>query len=225
MNVKFFEKLMSNIFAENRLLKFCMVVMLAISVVNYVTLQKAIGTHKTILVPAQLNTRVQILGDKASDEYIKMFAQVASGLAFTYTPQTVAGNFGELLTMFAPDAYPTTKKILTELAESIAAQKVANVFYIQSQGIVVDSEHNKFTVKGDQVRWVEGTRLDTLPKQFEFGYKMVDGRFLLTSLTELGVENSKPKSANSIEIDAKKSSIIHSDAVDAAAKKDGGVNK
>lgn len=214
MNVNIFEKKMSNIFVENRLLKFAVIVMLAVSVWNHFTLTKAINTQKTILVPAQLNTRVQILGDRASDEYIKMFAQVAAGLAFTYTPQTVANNFGELLTMFTPETYPQTKKSLTELAETIAAQRVSNVFYIDAGGIVVDSAKNTFSVKGQQVRWVEGTRLDNVPKMFEFGYKITDGRFMLTSLNESGVDVKGKGQAKEIDLDANKSPILHSDAIE-----------
>lgn len=220
MIVNIFEKKMSNIFVENRLLKFGLIVMLVATVSNHVLLQKAINTHKTILVPAQLNTKVQILGDKASDEYVKMFAQVASGLAFTYTPQTVANNFGELLTMFAPETYPQTKKTLTDLAETISAQRVSNVFYIQ--GIDVDSARNVFSVRGQQVRWVEGTRLENVPKAFEFGYKIAEGRFMLTSLNESGVVANGKEQAVPIDLDAKKSPILHSDA---ESKKEGGAIK
>jgi conjugal transfer pilus assembly protein TraE len=223
MNVNIFEKKMSNMFVENRLLKFGLIVMLVASVSNHILLQKAINTHKTILVPASLNTRVQILGDKASDEYVKMFAQVTSGLAFTYTPQTVANNFGELLTMFAPEAYPATKKILTELAETIVMQRLSNVFYIQ--GIEVDSSRNVFQIRGQQMRWVEGAKIENVQKQFEFGYKISDGRFLLLSLSEIGVDNSRENAATPIEVDAKKSPILHSDTVDAEVSKNGGVKK
>ena len=216
MDVNVYEKKMSNLFATNRLLKFVVLATLVIAVSNHILLQKAINTQKTILVPAQLNTRVQILGDKASDEYVKMFAQVSAALAFTYTPQTVANNFGELLTMFAPEAYPQTKKTLTDLAETIATQAVSNVFYIQD--IDVDSARNLFQVKGQQVRWIGGTRVENLPKNYEFSYLIKDGRFMLTSLSEVGVDASKGKIQTDLAADPKKSSILHSDAIEAATK-------
>jgi len=222
MNVNIFEKRMSNMFVTNRLLKFCVIAMVIATISNHMLLQRAINTHKTILVPAQINTKVQILGDKASDEYVRMFAQVAAGLAFTYTPQTVAGNFGELLTMFAPDVYPQTKKSLTDLAETIASQKVSNVFYIQD--ISVDSAKNTFSVLGQQMRWVERTQLENVTKQFEFGYRIKDGRFLLTALNEVGVPDDKNlhKTVTNIEMDGKKSPIVNSDTEESKKKSGGG---
>jgi hypothetical protein len=124
--------------------------------------------------------------------------------------------------MFAPEAYPQTKKTLTDLAETIQTQSVSNVFYIND--IDVDSAHNLFVVKGQQVRWVGGTKIENILKHFEFGYLIKDGRFLLTSLSEVGLDASKGKGPAAIDADPKKSSILHSDAIDAASK-DGGVKK
>lgn len=221
MQLNIFEKKMSNLFVENRLLKFGLVAMVIATISNHMLLQKAINTHKTILVPAQLNTKVEILGDKASDEYIKMFAQVASGLAFTYTPSNVAANFGELLTMFAPDVYPQTKKSLTDLAETITSQRVSNVFYIKD--IKVDSARGVFEVHGDQVRWVERTLVDNVPKAYEFGYRIKDGRFLLTALNEIGLKDDKAqKGTTNIEVGEKKSPIVQADKAAAEQQQNGG---
>jgi conjugal transfer pilus assembly protein TraE len=221
MNLEIFEKMTSNLFVENRLLKFGLVIMLIATISNHMLLRSAMNTHKTILVPAQLNTRVQILGDKASDEYIKMFAQVVSGLAFTYTPGTVANNFGELLTMFSPEAYPQTKKILTDLAGSIVAQKVSNVFYIQT--INVDSAKNTFEITGQQVRWVEGSVVENVAKGYECGYKVTDGRFMLTSLSETGTTKDVKSAVKELTTDVTKSPILNSDAE--SAKQAGGAKQ
>ena len=86
MNLDIFLQKSSNIFAENRLLKFSIVVLGVAVVINTAGLFKALNSQKIILVPPVINSKISVTGDKASDEYLKEFTRYALGLALTYNP-------------------------------------------------------------------------------------------------------------------------------------------
>ncbi|MEI6704464.1 MAG: TraE/TraK family type IV conjugative transfer system protein, partial [Deltaproteobacteria bacterium] len=77
MNLDIYLQKSSNIFAENRLLKFSVVVLSIAVVINTAGVFKALNSQKTILVPPVINSKISVTGDKASDEYLKEFTRYA----------------------------------------------------------------------------------------------------------------------------------------------------
>ena len=109
MRFKWYEKLTSNLMGENKLLKFVVVVIGCVELWNSHKIDLAMKYQRTILVPQGLDHRITIVGDRASEEYLRVFARIVSNLAFNYSSTSARGQFGELLQYFTPDTFPAAK--------------------------------------------------------------------------------------------------------------------
>lgn len=211
MLFKVFEKKMNNILLENGLLKFVVIVIGIAVIINSFEVRRALKSQRTILVPANLDRKVQLQGDYASEDYIKVFARNLSNLAFTYSYGNARGQYSELLQYFTPDAFTQTKQAFNSLVETIETTKTSSAFLMQE--LIVNPERGTIIVKGTQRQWVDNAFVDTSQKSYQLGYKILDGRFFLTSLFEekaaaAVAENEKhkqdltSKSANQVQVGA-----------------------
>ena len=183
MLLKIFEKKASNLLAENALLKFAVVAIVVSQFWLSYKANNALRYQRTVLVPANLDTRVIITSEYASVEYIKGFARTVTNMAFTYTSTGARSQFGELLQWYTPEGFLAAKGMLYSLADTIEATKTSSVFLLNNN-IKVDVATNKMYVTGTQRIWVENAFIDTQAKTYVITYKIVDGRFFVVSLLE-----------------------------------------
>jgi conjugal transfer pilus assembly protein TraE len=182
MKLDIFLQKTANLSLENRILKLIVVVIGITVLINTVMTYRALNSHRTILVPPVINSRIEIAGDKASEEYIKSFTRYLCGLAFSYTSATARGQFDELLTMYAPDAFPEAKRTFYSLADSIETAKNTNAFYIQ--GLKVDIDRHQIEVIGLKRQFVEDRMIDSGIKTYIIEYRIENGRFMINKITE-----------------------------------------
>lgn len=190
MRLKIFEGTMGNLFAENRLLKMTVAVIGISSVWLGYRVENAVSHQRTILIPAGLDRRVNITDGYASEDYVRAFVRTLSSLAFTYNPSSARGQFGELLQYFSPDTFPAAKQSFFALAETIERTRVSSAFII-SRPIEIDQDKHTVTVTGTLRQWVDTTFNDVTEKTYYMSYKLIDGRFMVTGITE------KPSAGNS----------------------------
>lgn len=173
----------SNVAGENRLLRFFIIVIGAAVLVNSFFVYTSARHQRTILVPIGLNSRVEVLDDNASDDYLKFVTRYAIGLALNYTPATVRQQFGELLALYYPDAFPEAKKTFYGLADTVETAKVTNSFYIQS--IHVDRAKGIIEATGLKRQSAEDRKvIEDVLTTYELGYRITEGRFMLTDFKE-----------------------------------------
>lgn len=183
MRIKRFLQITSNLFAENRVLKFVLAGTLVINVSCFIMLYFAVNSRITVLVPPVMNSRVVISGDVASDSYVRELARYISGLAFSFSPGTAWGQFNELLSLYSPTTMPEEKKIFYSLADTVVQTKTTTSFYIH--GIKHDIAHKVIEVQG-----ALNTYLDLQPagsaekKVYIIEYTMKDGRFMILRIRE-----------------------------------------
>jgi conjugal transfer pilus assembly protein TraE len=182
MKLDIFLQKTANLSLENRLLKLIVVVIGITVLINTVMTYRALNSHRTILVPPVMNSRIEIAGDRASEEYIKSFTRYLCGLAFSYTSATARGQFDELLTMYAPEAFPEAKRTFYSLADSIETARNTNAFYIQ--GLKVDSDRHQIEVIGIKRQFVEDRMIDSGIKTYIIEYRIENGRFMIQKITE-----------------------------------------
>lgn len=182
MNLDIFLQKSSNIFAENRLLKFCVVVLGVAVAINTAGLFKALNSQRVILVPPAINARISISGDKASDEYLKEFTRYIMGLALTYNPVNVRSQFSELLAVYDPAEFQSSRKELYELADKIEASKASSAFYIHS--IVNDAAARRLEVTGTKKTYMVEQKAEDILKVYFIDYRFENGKFILVRLYE-----------------------------------------
>jgi len=183
MLFKIFENKLANLLGENKLLKLVVIVIGGSVLLMNHKLDAAMKYQRTILVPANLDHRVTITGDHASDDYVKGFARTVATLAFNYDFASVRGQFGELLGYFSSDTFPAAKQAFFSLAETIERTRLSSHFVI-NKPIEIDNDKQIMTITGVQRQWVESNFVDAAEKSYMVSYKVIDGRFYVTSIDE-----------------------------------------
>lgn len=182
MKLDFFLQNTSNIFAENRLLKFTNIVIgIAVAFCVYDNRQ-ARKEARVILVPPTITTKMMIQGDKASDEYIKEFARYIINLALTYNPATARIQFSELLSIYDPASFQETRKDLYELADKIESTKAASVFYMNK--ITHDLDNHIIEVYGTKKVHLMDQKTEEVQKVYEIAYRFDNGKFTILRLAD-----------------------------------------
>lgn len=182
MNLDIYLQKSSNIFAENRLLKFSVVVLGVAVVINTIGVFKALNSQKIILVPPVINSKISVTGDKASDEYLKEFTRYALGLALTYNPSNARPQFSELLALYDPAAFQAARKDLYMLADKIESTHAASAFYINS--VSHDAEKQQLQVTGSKQTYMTGEKASDEQKTYIIEYRFESGKFILRRLFE-----------------------------------------
>lgn len=186
MNLDIFLQKSSNIFAENRLLKFVVVTLGIAVVINTAGLFMALNSQRVILVPPVVNSKISVSGDKASDEYLKEFARYILNLALTYNPVNARSQFSELLAVYDPAEFQTSRKELYELADKIENTKASSAFYIQS--IINDTEKRRLEVTGTKKTYMVDQKAEDTLKVYLIEYRIENGKFILVRLYEKPVQ-------------------------------------
>jgi conjugal transfer pilus assembly protein TraE len=182
VNLDIFLQKSSNIFAENRLLKFVVVALGIAVVINTAGLFMALNSQRVILVPPVVNSKISISGDKASDEYLKEFARYILNLALTYNPVNARSQFSELLAVYDPAEFQASRKELYELADKIENTKASSAFYIQS--IINDTEKRRLEVTGTKKTYMVDQKAEDAQKVYLIEYRIDNGKFILVRLYE-----------------------------------------
>lgn len=186
MNLDIFLQKSSNIFAENRLLKFVVVALGIAVIINTAGLFMALNSQRVILVPPVVNSKISVSGDKASDEYLKEFARYILNLALTYNPINARSQFSELLAVYDPAEFQTSRKELYELADKIENTKASSAFYIQS--IINDTEKRRLEVTGTKKTYMVDQKAEDTLKVYLIEYRIENGKFILVRLYEKPVQ-------------------------------------
>ena len=183
MKLAIFMQKSSNLAGENRLLRFFVIVIGIAVLANSFFVYTSVKHQRTILVPVGINNRVEVADSNASDDYLRFITRYAASLALNYTPATARQQFGELLALYSPDSFPEAKKTFYSLADTIETAKVSNSFYIQH--IQTDRERGVIEVTGQMRQFAEDKKvIDDLQAIYELGYRISDGRFMLTDFRE-----------------------------------------
>lgn len=182
MKLDLFLQRSSNVVAENRLLKFAVVVIGIAAIVNAFMTYRALNYQRTIIVPPVLKSRVEITGDRASEEYVKAFSRYIAALAFSYSPGVVSAQFDELLALYAPESIPEGRRVLYELADRVITTRVTSVFFIGR--LYVDGGKNQIEIQGQRRHYVDDRKVEDLMKTYLVDYRIADGRFQIMKISE-----------------------------------------
>jgi len=190
---KLFTGKAANIFAENRMLKFTTLVLLAAVLVLSLCVVTAMNKERVILVPPVINSKVMITGDHASDDYLREFTRYIVSLALTYNSANARNQFSELLAVYDPAGFPNARKELYELADKIETTRASSAFHIQS--MTNNADKKQVEVQGAKMTYIGEMKADIVQTAYLVEYRFDNGRFILTRLYEkpAGTNNANAK--------------------------------
>ena len=182
MNLSLFVQKASDVFTQNRLLKFCMVAMALAVIFNSFMVFRAVKYQRVILIPPKMTGTVEFVRGQPTDNYLKDMCRRMVNLALTYTPATARSNFSDLLAMYDPKFYPRAEKIWYSLADRVEDSKITSVFYIQrikvqkKSSLEITGELRQYTAAGDLFK--------NQTSIYIIDYRIGDGTMYLQSINE-----------------------------------------
>jgi conjugal transfer pilus assembly protein TraE len=189
MKLDIFASQSSNLFAENRLLKFVVAFLAAALMVNSFMVYRAVKYQKVVILPSKEAGPINFVRGRPNDEYTKGLVRDVVDLATTYTPATARQQFSKVLADYSPETYHAAQKAWYMLAGDVEAANTSSVFFIQR----ITLKGNTAKVFGDlqqfagDVKFVNGTRT------YIIRYRFLDGRFQILSFERQKTEAEKEK--------------------------------
>ncbi len=182
MRMDIFLQKASNLYTENRLLKFVIASLSLAVVFNSFMVYRAVRYQRVVLIPPKMTGTVEFVQGKPTDRYVRDLCRRIVNLAATYSPATARAQFDELLSYYAPESYPVASKEWYSLASRIEASQVSSVFYLEK---ITIEKNNTLEVFGTLRQFAAGdTPLDNGSKTYLIKYRIRDGRFYLISIKE-----------------------------------------
>lgn len=110
----------SNLFEENRLLKFAIVGLFGITAVLGAVIYSSDQKERTVVVPFGSGGDLYVTGSKPSAAYIRTMTRNIVALAGTYSAYSADRQFQELLSIVHPSAYNSMRDSLNSILDDLA---------------------------------------------------------------------------------------------------------
>ncbi len=172
----------NNTKAENRLLKFVVVVIGCAVLFNTLMTLVALRTQRTVIVPPGFTKTMTLSGNDVDDEYMREFMRYVANLSFNYSPATARPQFDALLALYSPSTFPAARKMYYELADSIESGKVSNIFYPHE--IKIDRGKSRVFMTGLLRRYASDIKMEDAVKAYVVEFAVADGRVLVNQILE-----------------------------------------
>ncbi|NYT27884.1 MAG: hypothetical protein H0A76_08300 [Candidatus Thiodubiliella endoseptemdiera] len=183
MNVTLLNKLKANLKDEKNLLRFALITVIIISMINYTSIQNIKNNERIVIVPLNQSSQFWVSANEASDLYLTNLGLYATQLWQNYTPANVEQNFAKLLEMVDVQHYPDIKKLLKNKVDLVKRYN-RNSYSFRETKTQINTKTQKIIVTGVQTRWTKNGKKPAKKIQLIIGYQINNATFSITSLKE-----------------------------------------
>lgn len=173
----------SNLFEENRLLKFAIAGLFGVTAVLGVVIYSSNQNQRTVIVPFGAGGDLYVTGNTPSPGYLRIMTRNIVSLAGTYSAYSADRQFEELLGIAHPSAYNALRDSLNSILDELADNPTLSIAtYIRPDQPVMTT-NTAILVPVEKVRVIGGV-IRKFRGNLRIGYAVENGRFWLTSLHE-----------------------------------------
>ncbi|MBA4090133.1 MAG: conjugal transfer protein [Sphingobium sp.] len=173
----------SNLFEENRLLKFAIVGLFGVTSVLGLVIYSSNQNQRTVIVPFGASGDLYVTGNTPSAAYLRTITRNIVGLAGTYSAYSADRQFQELLTLVHPTAYNGVRDSLNAILDELADNPTLSIAtYIRADQPVVMTDR-EIAVPVEKVRVIGGV-IRKFRGTLRIRFALDNGRFWLTALSE-----------------------------------------
>ncbi|WP_157220921.1 TraE/TraK family type IV conjugative transfer system protein [Flavisphingomonas formosensis] len=173
----------SNLFEENRLLKFAIIGLFGVTAVLGALIYTSNQNQRTVVVPFGTGGDLYVTGNTPSPGYLRMMTRNIVSLAGTYSAYSADRQFQELLGIAHPSAYNALRDSLNGILDELSDNPTLSIAtYIRPDQPVLTT-NTAIVVPVEKVRVIGGV-IRKFRGNLRIGYALENGRFWLTSLHE-----------------------------------------
>ncbi len=180
MKTELFLQKASNLFVENRLMKFVIIVLALTVAFNSLMVFRAVKYQRVVLIPPKMTGTIEFVRGKPTNTYIRDISRRIIYLGTTYSPPTARAQFEEILPYYAPESYPEASKAWYSLASRVEESQVSSVFYLEK----IKLNESFIEIFGNLKQYAGDTPIENTTKTYLINYKVQDGRFYVVSFKE-----------------------------------------
>lgn len=182
---KVFVQKSSNVFAENRILKFGFICVVIWSGVLYVKLEEATDGKTIQVMPFCGPGTYDMSGSAASDQYLREMTKLIVSLIGNINAGNARNNYSEVLPHFVAESYPRYQNLFNKLASDI--ERFPNIGYKVdiNEGAPLKIEGNTISVEISKSRIVGSEVKPSEQVIYEIVYRMTHGRFQIVDINEI----------------------------------------
>ena len=173
----------SNLFEENRLLKFAVLGLFGISAVLGAVVYSSDQNRRTVIVPFGAGGDLYVTGNKPSPTYLRAITRNIVALSGTYSSYSADQQFQELLSIAHPSAYNGMRDMFAALLDELSNNPTLSIAtYIRSDQHVTWTDR-EVLVPVEKVRVIGGV-IRKFRGNLRISYAIDNGRFWLVRLSE-----------------------------------------
>lgn len=182
MDFKIFSDDLRDAGAKYRLL-LCANILLALMLVGLaVHTMWAANRARVIVVPTHLAAQIEMRGERASPEYIRIMLLHLTNLLYTYTPYSIMEQYREFLAYLPAEKILSVKEQLQHRIDQIAKLKINETFLAKE---VLMPKPGVCLVSGKTIRWSAGQELATEELYLKYEYQINNGGFRIEAISLL----------------------------------------
>ena len=173
----------SNLFEENRLLKFAIVGLFGMTAVLGAVIYSSDQNRRTVIVPFGASGDLYVTGSKPSADYMRTMTRNVVSLAGTYSAYSADRQFQELLSVVHPSAYNGVRDNLNVILDELSNNPTLSIATYIRPDQPVTYTATEILVPVEKVRVIGGV-IRKFRGNLRIGYAIENGRFWLTRLSE-----------------------------------------
>jgi conjugal transfer pilus assembly protein TraE len=176
----------SNIFAENKLLRFLFFGILCVCLMNTYSIQKIGENNQTIITPPGQSTNYRFIGGSPDETYLRDMFLYSISLATSYSAANVDEKLVILKSLWAQKDYEKFEEILKKNADDIKRfnQISYNTVWDASKPLTIEGNSITGTFIKKKVVSTKVAAQTTL--QYKLRYKINSSRFEIIDIKEIG---------------------------------------
>ena len=183
MELKKYLEERENLRASNKLLKFFVVVIGTVVILNSLLTLYLTKEQKVVVVPPVYSDKLFIAGSDASDEYLYAMGNFITFLMLTYSPGTARTQFNHFLKFCSPEAFVKFKPFLYSLADKVETAHISSAFFPYK--ISVNRVEKVLEVSGHLDQWTDARQFITNEnKRYRIKYRIQNGFFMVDDFVE-----------------------------------------
>ena len=182
MKLSIYGDKLANALAENRLLKFCLLLTLGITIINSVVSYHAMNSQKVVILPPMVDHKIEIRGNDADDEYLKLMCRYSIKLLLDYTPSNAEQNFSDFLKLASPGVFSSMRSDLNKIIEEVIRLRVSSSFQIHT--IKKLGTTNQIELIGLRSKYADDVSIEKAIENHIIEYEIDDGTFRITGVSQ-----------------------------------------
>ena len=173
----------SNLFEENRLLKFAIVGLFGITAVLGAVVYSSDQNRRTVVVPFGASGDLYVTGSTPSSGYLRAMTRNIVTLSGTYSAYSADRQFQELLSIVHPSAFESMRDTLNGVLDELSTNPTLSIATYIRPDQPVSWTDSQIMVPVEKVRVIGGV-IRKFRGNLRIRYTIDAGRFWLLSLSE-----------------------------------------